>query len=183
MTRLLIFALDIGVNLGVAIGRPGEVPRSFSVRLKKPSEPPQIAGGNLIAFLQGEWSKERPGLMFKEAPPALGGFAKMMNSEATVRLTYSLHGIAEAMAARFKIAAAEKAVASIRKHYVGSSGRGERAATKRLVIQRGQLLGYLPKDCKDDNRADALAAWSWAETHLARSPPRILHMFGEAATQ
>lgn len=178
---LLIYALDIGVRMGVAVGRPGEAPASRSVRLKRPAQKPVVAGANLLAFLQAEWSAARPDLLFKEAPPALGGFARMTNSEATVRLTYALHGIAEAMAGRFGIRWEEKAVSSIRKHYLGFSGRGERAATKRAVIERGRMLGYLPAGCTDDNRADALAAWDYATVHLARTPPRELHMFGEKA--
>ena len=178
-----IFALDIGVRLGVAVGAPGYAPVSFSVRLKKPSEPREVACGNLIAFLQVEWTKARPAILFKEAPPALQGFAQMGNSEATVRLTYGLHAIAEAMAARFGIPWSEKAVATIRKHSLGAAGRGERAATKRAVIARGVMLGYLPKDCRDDNRGDAVAAWSWAETHIAHRSPATLVLFGEEAAE
>lgn len=176
-----IFALDIGVRLGVCVGVPGGHPVSWSVRLKKPSEPREIACANLIAFLQSEWMKARPAILFKEAPPALQGFAQMGNSEATVRLTYGLHAMAEAMAARFGLSWQEKAVATIRKHYLGNAGRGERAATKRAVIARGVMLGYLPKGCTDDNRGDAVAAWSWAETHIAHRPPSSLILFGEEA--
>jgi hypothetical protein len=176
-----IFALDVGVRLGVAVGPPNEKPRVFSVRLKKSGQAPQMAGANLIAFLAAEWSKERPALLFKEAPPALAGFARMSNSEATVRLTYALHGIAEAMAGRYGIPVAEKAVSSIRKHYLGFSGRGERSATKRAVIQRGRLLQYLPDGCDDDNMADAIAAWSYACCYHAHVPPKELHFFDEVA--
>lgn len=176
-----IMALDVGVNLGVCFGAPNEKPETYSVRLKKPSEPRETAGANLIAFLQHHWVERRPVLIFKEAPFSLQAFVERANTDAVVRVTMALHGIIEAMAVRYSIPWSEKAVASIRKHFIGSSGRGERQATKRAVIARGVMLGYLPKDCKDDNAGDALAAWDFACAHLARRAPRELHMFGEEA--
>lgn len=176
-----IYALDLAIATGFAVGHPNTIPRSGTVVLKKPSEDRAVALANLLSFLSREWKEDRPGLVAVEAPMHLGAWAKIGNSEANVRMQYGLHGIVEAMCVRFGIPRVEEYAQTIRKHFMGTPGRGERKATKAAVVNRCHLLGYFPRSCKDDNRADACAVFDWAAASLAKSPPRVLHLFGEAA--
>lgn len=176
-----IFALDLATRTGFAVGPAGSVPESGSVRLKRPGEPRGIALGNLIAFLDERWRKERPGVVVIEAPLPLQGFAALGNAEATVRMTYGLSGVVEAMCARYGIPFEEVRDSTARKHLTGSGRFGDRETTKRAVLGRCIALGYLPKNCTDDNRSDACCVFAWAEAHIARKPPNELHFFGERA--
>lgn len=172
-----IFALDLGQRSGFAVGKPGTIPRSGTVVLKKPSEHRSVAFANFIEFLRAEWSKERPGLVVTEAPLPLQAFAKLGNGESTVRMTFGLAGIVEAMCVRFGVKHAEVHDATARKHLIGKGRLGDRESTKRAVISRCIALGYLPRGCEDDNRADACCVFDWAAVYLARVAPKELHFF------
>jgi hypothetical protein len=50
-----------------------------------------------------------------------------------------------------------------------------------MVMQRAIALGYLPKGCRDWDRADACALFDFAAATYARTPPRELVFFGETA--
>jgi hypothetical protein len=171
----IIFALDLGIRTGYAVGP--SCPRSGAVILKKPNEAPAVAFGNLINWLAEEWGLQRPDIVVKEAPLQLRAFRNLDSAQATVRLTLGLHGIVEGVAARFGIKCAEVHDATIRKHFIGRGNMGSRAETKRAVVQRAQVLGYMPRNCDDDDRADAIALWDYA----AARPPEKLFLFGEQA--
>lgn len=179
----LIFALDLATACGFAAGRPGETPRSGSVVLKKRDEHRGQALGNLIEWLRREWTDQRPELIVKEAPMPLQAFADRANSEDAVVMTYGLHGVTEAMAARFGIRVEQAHPSTIRKHFTGRGRFGSRDDTKRAVIERARLLKLIPADCSDDNRADAVAAWDWAAATFGQrsASTASLHLFGEVA--
>jgi hypothetical protein len=172
-----IFALDLAVHAGYAIGAPGECPRSGSVILKKPDDHRAVAFANLFRFLNERWSEDRPSLVVKEAPLPLQAFKSLGNAAFTVRVTHGLHAVVEGMCAMFGISCEDVSDATVRKHFIGKANCGNRAATKAAIIQRCHLLGYMPKDCCDDNRADALATWDFA----AATTPKKLFLFGERA--
>lgn len=172
-----IFALDLGTRTGFAFGPIGDVPRSGTVILKDRKEPRAVACGNLIAWLNEKWSVERPTLVVTEAPFSLQAFKDHANAETTVRMTFALHGIVEGMCARYGVEHEEFHPATIRKHFLGVARMGTRAESKRAVVQRCHVIGYMPKDCVDDNRADALATWDYA----AATRPAKLYLFGERA--
>ena len=115
-----------------------------------------------------------------EAPLPLQAYRNLGNAAATVRMTHGLHSIVEGMCVRFGLHHEEVADATIRKHFIGRRNMGERANTKAAVIQRCHVLGYMPKECNDDNRADALALWDYAAAIHGAKASR-LHLFGEAA--
>jgi hypothetical protein len=178
MASGMIFALDLGARTGYAVGAAGAgIPRSGTVILKKPNEPRAVALGNMIAWLNERWSRERPALVIKEAPFSLQAFRDHANAEATVLMTYGLHGIVEAMACRFGLECRDAHAATIRKHFLGRARMGSRAEMKAAVIQRCHVLGYFPKECRDDNRADACALFDYA----AATVPSKLYLFGEQA--
>jgi hypothetical protein len=175
-----IFALDLAIRTGFAVGLVGERPHSISVALKRPDEPRAVALGNLVAWLDSAWRKEKPALVVKEAPLSLQAYRNLGNSEDRVKMDYALHGIVEAMCNRFGITCEQWHVASVRKHFIGRSMLGDRAATKAAVVQRARVLGYIPRDCTDDNRADALALWDFAAARHGRRDPKLV-LFGEAS--
>jgi hypothetical protein len=180
-----VFALDLASVCGLAVGRPGDVPRSGSVTLKRRGEPRSVALGNLVEWLRQEWTAARPALIVKEAPLPLQAFADRGNSEDTVVLTYGLHSIVEAMAQRFGIPCEQGHASTIRKHFLGVGRLGSRDETKRAVVQRCHVLGLMPREVSDDNRADALATWDWGCATFARRSPSMerLHLFGERPTE
>ena len=181
MIRDSIFALDLGVRCGFACGRPNVSPRSGIVLLKQAKEPRAIAGANLMAWLCDEWGKEQPALVVKEAALPLQAYKDRGNSEDAVKMAYALHGIMEALCVRFCVPCESVHPATIRKHFIGQGRAGSRTATKAAVVQRAILLGYIPRGCTDDDRADACSIWDFACAAYAQRIPATLHLFGETA--
>jgi len=174
-----IFALDLGVHTGFAFGEVGALPASGTVVLKKPTEHRSVAFGNLMAWLDDEFRRAKPALVVKEAPLPLQAYKTLGNAAFTVRVTHAMHGIVEGVCERFAIPFEEIADATVRKHFVGRANYGNRAATKAAVVQRCHLLGYMPRESRDDNRADALATWDWAAATFGNRRTESLHLFGE----
>lgn len=176
--RGLIYAFDLGTRTGLAKGRPGEPPYSCSLILKKTSEPRAIALGNLVAYLAEQWAQETPVLVVTEAPMTLEAFRTLRSSEANVRMHHSLHGVVEAMCARFGIAdrLIESHNATVRKHFLGIGRLGDREATKAAVVKRCHMLGLMPHDCNDNDRADALATHDWACATYGRKSTSTLNL-------
>lgn len=177
-----ILALDPAIVTGWAAGLPGKPPASGVVRLKAPDDPPRVAFANVMEYLRDLWTGgELPSLLVKEAPLPLQAFRDLGNAEGTVRMTFGLHAAIEGMCHRFGIPHRDVAAQTVRKHFIGRSSMGARAETKAAVVRRCHLLGYMPPDHHDDNRADALATWDWAAHTLAGRTPDVLHLFGEVA--
>lgn len=178
-----ITALDIGTRMGFACGKAGHgtIPRSGAVILKAKGEHPSAAGSNLIAWLQTQWATERPGLLVKEAQLPLQAYKNLGNAAHTVMMTAGLHAIVEAMCVRFGVRFESVADSTIRKHFIGKSRLGDRASTKAAVVQRAHTLKLMPTDCRDDNRADALATWDYAAATFGRASGGALVLFGERA--
>lgn len=179
--RGVILSLDLGQRTGVALGRAGEKPRVSVVELKKPSEPRAAAFASMISYLQRILSAEPVSIIVIEAPLALQGFKRLGNAEATVRISHGLAAIVEAMAQRFGVEYREVHVATIRKHFLGVSGRGERKATKAAVVARCHALGYLPRTVRDDDMADAAAVFDYASAVFCRKPLPIALFEARAA--
>lgn len=179
-----ILTLDLATKCGFAFGVAGDAPRcvrSGVVALKDRDEDRSAAYANLIAWLDKQLRERRPDMVLKEAPLNLQAFRNLGNAAFTVRMTLGLHGIVEGVCARFAVRCEEAADATIRKHFLGRANFGARAATKAAVIQRCHVLGYMPRECNDDNRADALACFDYAAATYGKSRPSPLHLFGERA--
>ena len=178
-----VMAFDLATHSGWACGSSGEQPRSGVITLKKAGARREVAFANFVAWLQERIPEHQPDLIVKEAPLALEAFHIVRSSEDNVRIQFGLHAILEAMAERFGVDVLDAPMASVRKHFIGHSHMGERAKTKGAVVQRCHVLGYMPKDCMDDNRADALAVWDWACAVHGRQRPKELVMFGEESRE
>jgi hypothetical protein len=157
-----IFTLDLGVVSGFAKGRPGDMPVSGTVRLKKPKESIDVAFANLIAFLCEQFSTEKPELLVKEKMLSLEAFKVIGNAEATVRAHAGYHAIVEGLCVRFGVPWDDVADSTARKHFIGIGRTGSREETKAALVARCHVLKIMPADCSDDNRADALAIHDWA---------------------
>lgn len=181
----LIFALDIATHTGFAVGLPGQMPRSGVVTLKKRGEPHSEAFFNMMRFLEAQWRRERPVLVAKEAHLRLQAYQMFGNSEARIELDFGLHAIVEAMARSFGIPCEQAEAVTIRKHFLGKARMGSREETKMAVVKRCHLLGLMPKDRFDDNRADACATWDWACAKYMRKSVtgKTLYLWGETNAQ
>lgn len=178
----LIMTLDLGVSCGVAKGHAGEIPESFSVLLKQKEDERRVALANLEHFLIASWKRDRPDAVVTEAPINLAGMKNLASAAHSVRMAYALAGIVEALCHIWKIPHREIHDATVRKHFLGKGRIGTRKQTKDAVVARAKLLKYIPRDCEDDDRADACSIWDWASAHLARHSPVELHLFGEERT-
>jgi Holliday junction resolvasome RuvABC endonuclease subunit len=176
----VIIALDLAQRMGVAVGAAGVRPSVSVVDLKSRTDPRAVAGSNLISYLDNAIRHHRPGMIVIEAPLALQGFRTLGNAAATVRMAHGLAEIAAAMAYRFGVPFHEVHVATVRKHFIGSSGAGERSATKAAVVARCHMLGYLPRHCHEENMADACAVFDYASAVLVGKPLPIV-LFGATA--
>ena len=158
----LIYCLDLGVSTGFAKGKPGDAPTSGTVRLKKPGEGIDVAFSNLIAFLQADFSKEVPAFVVKERIMSLQAFKQLNMGRDVVYAHAGYHAIVEGMCGRFGIDWDDVPDSTARKHFIGKGRLGDRAQTKNAVVARCHALGLMPRDCRDDNRADSLCIHDWA---------------------
>ncbi|MCP4305652.1 MAG: hypothetical protein GY788_12380 [bacterium] len=175
-----IIGLDLGRLTGFASGTPGEKPKSFTVILSRPREGLAVQCGNLIAFLDREL-RDKPTALAKEAPFSLAAFSDKAVAEAVVKSAYGLHAIVEGMCQRYGVTCHSVADSTVRKHFTGRGRHGDRKATKQAVITRCIQLGYAPRDCKDEDRCDALAVFDWASATIAKKPGAFQLFEGRAA--
>lgn len=175
---MLLLCLDVATVCGFAIGEPGEIRRSGSVRLKKPKEEVFVAYENMGLFLRDMWAlqSERPDMIVCEAPLPPGA---SLGGDATV-LQWGCIAVVHFMAKAYGIAIRHANATKVRAHYTGRARWGSRDEGKRQVVARARLLGHIPQDCNDNDRADACAIHDWASYSLFRvKPPAELKLFGE----
>lgn len=185
-----ILALDLGRVTGWAKGATNSVPpASGSVELAKATQSPSVA----LAELQ-EWFSERSNwaiafsersdwridLVVKEAPLSLKACARLGTSEDAVRAAYGQHAIIEALCEHWGLRCIEVPVVTVTKHFTGKSAWGGRAERKRAILARARALGYIERNCRDEDRADALAIWDWAQAVYGKARPKELKLYGEA---
>jgi hypothetical protein len=181
-----VLALDLATTTGWAYGPAGGRPESGSVLLRKPSrrrkdtkieaEPYGVGAFNLLAFLRDKFAFWQPDRIVIENflhPTAQPG-------GGAVILSLMLHGAAEAFARSYGIEPRLVAPATWRLHFIGKANAGDRDATKAAVIRRAQMLGYVPRDCYDDNRADACGIWDYGCAVFSPKAhgPSSLNLFG-----
>ncbi len=175
-----IWSFDLGMSAcGFAHGRPGEPPTSGSLALKRSAEPQAVAFWNLVHFINEQWQRETPHYVVKEKMLPLGAMSQKNVAEHVVRAHAGMHAIIEAMCEGFEVSWVDVADATVRKHFIGVARMGTRSETKAAVVKRCHMLGLMPKDCHDDNRADALAGWDYAAATVGRRHHPSLVLFGE----
>ncbi len=172
--------MDLGRLTGIAMGQPGAAPVSRTEILSQPRAGLAVQCGNLIALLDQEL-RDKPDAVAKEAPFSLAAFADKRVAEAVVKSAYGLAAVVEGMCRRYGVPCHSVPAATVRKHFIGRANLGNRKATKQAVITRCIQLGYVPRDCKDEDRCDALAVFDWACAHIAKKPGAFRLFEGRAA--
>lgn len=172
-----IMAIDPATVLGFAIGPSGAIPRSGAVRLRKPSQPRDVAAFNALCFLRDTWVLDKPDIVCVEH--FLNPVAQ--KSADAIILQIEVYGVIVAMCQAYGVRYEAPDRSTVLKHFIGVGRTGDRSETKRAVIQRAVMLGYMPKGSTDDNRADACALFDFAAATYCRVQPRDLVLFGERA--
>jgi len=139
------------------MGRIGATPASWSERLKSPEDPPQRAARKMGIVLRDLFAANRPDVVYIEQP-VRGGVNMQTNANTSLVLS-GLFMSVYALCGPYGIRCQDAHVQSVRKHFL-KTGRPENP--KKAVLDRCYALGWLDQDCKDDNRADALAIFSFA---------------------
>jgi hypothetical protein len=175
----LILALDLATECGWAIGHPRDkVPRSGAAALKPRGEKRRDAMGNLMALFDSLVRPERPKLVVVEAHLAVPAYLAMKDSARRIEFDLYQHGIIEGLTSRWGIEFHAVHAATVRAYFVGHGNMGNRQETKAAVVQRCHVLGLMPRESHNDNRADAIATWFWA-AGVFGSRIGELYLFGE----
>lgn len=170
---MIILAIDPGTRTGIAIGDSRANPDSFAILLAAPiTGAPEDRAATLAARLIELIREHKPELIAIEAflPP----HKQLAMAPAVISLM--LHGAVAAISGLYKIPLISIAPATWRKHFLGKSPKG-RFEIKSAVIDRAHLIGYLPKDVIDSDRAEALGIWDYAAAKYGRAIPKELLLF------
>ncbi|MBS4016787.1 MAG: hypothetical protein KGZ68_01000 [Dechloromonas sp.] len=184
----IVLAIDAATKVGFALGEAGKAPRSWSQRLKDGDDDPERAFKKLGITLRDLFMVEKPDLVIVEAPIQMGamieadsaaprGFKFKSNPETIYLLTGLVAGVFT-ICGPYGIRCRKANVQAVRKHVVG---KARPADPKKAVLERCWQIAYLPRDCRDDNRADAIALHIWASDHLCKPATRELHLMQEQA--
>ncbi|WP_276200594.1 hypothetical protein [Chelatococcus sp. XZ-Ab1] len=171
---MLIWTLDLGGRTGWAMGPAGKRPTSGSWELKRGDDTREEAWARLGRHLRDHLSVERPDLIVIEAALEPGG----QKSGHAAANTFGYLGAVYAVAGCYRVRVAAAHAQSISKHFIGRGRVGDRRLKKQLFIDRCHLLGLLDRDCRDDNRADAVALHDYASARWGRAAPKELVLFG-----
>lgn len=156
----VILALDLAVQMGFCVGRPGEKPTMGSVSLRAASLHPGAKFCVLVDWLAPMLQMYRPFRLVFEAPMMAmpegktdehgkrkGGNAKTL----AALIGYSSH--AEMLAHRWNVEVAQTASQTVRKHFIGN---GRHPEPKPAVMAECRRRGWDPSD---HNAGDAAALW------------------------
>lgn len=186
--RGVILALDLASVTGVAFGRAGETPLSLSHRIAEP-------GAGVGEFLDrySDWladliTEHGPAVIVFEAPLIWSGKTAL----DTARKLIGLAGDTERIAYRRQIKCREANGAQVTKFFTGRGSfpapdaaktqaqkrLARKLAKKRAVIDQCKALGW---HAEDDNAADALAVFAFAENCLYPGSRSLVPLFAAKA--
>lgn len=192
----LILALDPGRRCGYALGRAGELSRSGVVILRKPKEEREIGCGNLIAYLDMMFRNPatRPDILVHEEATGIMAWISMCEAMAKNRPTgfkwqnadgvessHELNGVIIGMCQRYGVRREPLSRTTVLKHFTGKARHGGRDKAKIAVINQARQAGLVEHDCKDDDRCDAVANFSFASHEFARKQVGKPVLFGRSA--
>mgnify|MGYP000010467430 CR=1 FL=1 len=159
MAPLIVVALDIATQTGIAAGSPGGKPKAWSVDLGK-GRGEDARFSKALVLTHELIERHRPDLIAVEA--AIGG---KYASAFLIGVVACVRGVA----ANRGVPVRSYTSGSVRKHFLGRAlakrdfpALKPAAATKAIkgeVIARCRLLGW---EVADDNAADACALWDFA---------------------
>lgn len=173
---MIILAFDSATVTGWASGAPGETPEFGSREFTSPGGNGEVLA-RFDAWVKAMIYRRKPGLVVFESPyvprptvrfvkagtePDFGNGPPPMNPK-TLRRLLAMVGFIEAACSLMKIECLESTPAEITKHFTGRARWGSREAKKRETIRVCGLYGWVTAD---DNSADALALWHYAESQV-----------------
>jgi hypothetical protein len=163
---MIILALDPAeYKLGWALGDAGSKPKVGLLKLRDKDERTEEAIGRFAVWLMERIMHEQVDLVAVEhflPSGALKGMTTADTREGQIGLAYAARAVTAICDRPFRSPMPNQ----IRKHFCGRAfDRG--GDSKGMVIRTAQLLGYIPKDCFDDNIADACALYDFASSHFA----------------
>jgi hypothetical protein len=166
MTRIL--AIDGAATAGFALGATGEEPR-FGTRRFTGSN----ASGEVVArfsrFLRKTIEREQMlcqaiDVIAYEAPYFPTGFRKGPPANAkTLRRLLGLAEVIDAIAWEYRLRCYQATAGEVCSYLTGKSNWGGRDKKKAATIAAAKRWGWA---VEDDNQADALACWAFAESIL-----------------
>ena len=193
-----IWAFDPASACGVAMGAP---PNKLSdlnsgvwgLRTKTGMDPDEVA----IAFyaqlrrhrdVYAKLDRPQPDLIVYEKPLPLAASLEhrdgRVRNEASLVLPQKLQFALRLFAATYGIRCEGIMDSSWRAAFCG--GRPTRTAQesaseagKRLTVENCRRYGYVPEDCNDHDRCDAIGIWHVAQVRHARWQPPVEVLFGK----
>lgn len=157
MSAPAILALDVATTSGWAYGRPGEVPRSGTIRFAPAGSTNARVGCGALRWFTDFLKLNPVDAVFYEAPfdpRHMGGKTNFSTTRTLVGLPFLIDTMCEAKGiARLR----EVTVGDARKHFLGRGVRGDKG--KDEVQQRCAQLGWR---FDSPDAADACAVWSFA---------------------
>jgi hypothetical protein len=170
-----ILALDIAeYRIGWARGYSGELPKVGAELMRRKDE---STGEALERFTRWAYemvvSPPRLDLVVAENYIPHGAMAKLRSSPDARDGAILFNGALRAVCALENVPVRCPDVNTVRVHFCGQRSAGDRDSTKRMVVTRAQMLGYLSRDCDDDDMADAAALFDFASSHFGRAAPRF----------
>jgi hypothetical protein len=193
-----VWAFDLATETGFAMGRPpqalsdlnsGAIDLRTHGKLDCMAKDTMRLAVNLEQFL-------KDGLTFKEAVPdriiyeapmdpqwsaekSRNEQAGFKRSSKSLLLPWVLAAKVEEIGHKYRIPTEKVYPITIRKAFICKENAGERGRTKQSILERCKELGYLPKKAKNDNVADAIAIWHWAQIRYGRWQPPFEVLFGK----
>lgn len=176
-TAPLILAMDISKTCtGIAEGRAGSTPRSYSIKGKDFDTTGAVC--QLGKWLIEKTAVDPPDFIYFEAPLHMGAFGNWDPDEQRIKATSNpdtvitlakMVGVVEFVASMRRIPARAANVHSVRKDFIGPRCKGPEA--KRRAFEMSKLLGWDPKN-RDEG--DSLAVWHFACLKVAPHSAAII---------
>lgn len=161
---MIILALDPAeYKLGWALGRAGTKPVVGVYKLRdKRDERTEDAVEHFAKWLHTDVLFDLLAMEHFLPSGALKGRTTDATREGAIGLNYAARAVCAVKGIHFRSPMPNE----IRKHFCGRAF-DPGGDTKGMVIRQAQLLGYIPRDCFEDNIADACALYDFASSHFA----------------
>lgn len=176
-----IWAFDLATRCGVAHGNP---PRcledldSYVVKIRNnPDEDYWQLARNFLKYLYDVLKNTRPDLIVWEAPLSVHAKFDRPQNEGALLLPHKLEDRLRDVCEDVDIPWRRSDVNVMRRTFLGQArGRIKKTAIKRAMCDQCHLWGYLPSQCWEDNRADAIGHWHYAQLKWGgwRPPGEVL---------
>lgn len=183
-----VLSFDLATRTGWAMGEPGRaVPMSGAVTLQKPKDDFGTMEQNIGALFVRLFSERTPSIVVWETPMTPEGWYRIcqqqgrMQNGASLIIQNVLAGILRRECGRKEIPFVEVARQTVLKHYTGHARWGGRDPGKAAALRRAAIVGHMPHGSKDDDRADAIATWSWACGKYGGATPSEIIPFEQPA--